>query len=235
MATLTIYGEASDGYVQSSDPVYSNARAGTGTSAVDNTSIGLYTGQTFITVYRCYQGFIQYNTSAIGETAAITSVSELLYLYNDLSDADFTIEVRSVDWGASLEVSDFVAGVKLGSYTLLSSKTSDTYASGYNEFSSSSSFISAINKTGNTKIMHSSNRQRLGNTPTQREYVRWYSADQTGTDQDPKLVITYTVPVSQYVNIGGVWKNVAGIYVNIGGAWKTASGVYSNIGGTWKS
>lgn len=37
------------------------------------------------------------------------------------------------------------------------------------------------------------------------------------------------------VNIGGVWKNIAGVYVNIGGAWKTASSMKCNIGGIWKN
>lgn len=36
------------------------------------------------------------------------------------------------------------------------------------------------------------------------------------------------------VNIGGVWKNIAGVYVNIGGTWKTASSMRCNIGGVWK-
>lgn len=40
--------------------------------------------------------------------------------------------------------------------------------------------------------------------------------------------------MSGQVNIGGVWKNIAGVYANIGGTWKTASSMKCNIGGVWK-
>jgi hypothetical protein len=36
------------------------------------------------------------------------------------------------------------------------------------------------------------------------------------------------------VNIGGAWKDIAGVYVNIGGTWKSALSMKCNIGGVWK-
>lgn len=48
------------------------------------------------------------------------------------------------------------------------------------------------------------------------------------------LTVDYTVPISGYVNIGGVNKELSGGYVNIEGVWKKIVRTYMNINGVWK-
>jgi len=36
------------------------------------------------------------------------------------------------------------------------------------------------------------------------------------------------------INIGDVWKEIAGMQINIGDTWKAVEGAQINIGDTWK-
>jgi len=38
-----------------------------------------------------------------------------------------------------------------------------------------------------------------------------------------------------HVNVGGVWKEVAGVHINVGGVWKECDDVPINVGGVWKT
>lgn len=203
MATLTVYAKTSDGYLDSYSTDYSTARAGTGTLYVDTTNNALVCGQTLLgDTYHVYEAFLQYDTSALPDASVISSVKEELYLSLDQSyTADYTEEVRAYDWGDTLTADDWVAGANLGNYTLLSSKTVSPSA-GYNEFPTSADFVAAINKTGDTRLFHSSNRHRIGNAPIGGENVNWYSADQSGTTQDPKLTIEYYIGGGSESTIG---------------------------------
>lgn len=196
MATLVVYAKTSDGFITSSyDGVYTTARAGTGTLQVDTAYEAVNVGQSVggqYTSYACYEAFFQYDTSSLPGTAIVSAVKEELYLYSDHTVTDYTEEVRTIDWGTELTTADYVAGANLGNYTLLSSKAISPSA-GYNEFPTSANFVSAINKTGDTRLFHSSSRLRTGNQPTGNEFVLWYDADRTGTSQDPKLTIEYYI------------------------------------------
>lgn len=217
MATLTVYAKTSDGYLDSSSTDYSTARAGTGTLSVYTINNALMCGQILLgDSYHVYEAFLQYDTSALPDASVISSVKEELYLALDQSYTDYTEEVRAYDWGDTLTTDDWVAGANLGNYTLLSSKTVSPSA-GYNEFPTSANFIAAISKTGDTRLFHSSNRQRAGNTPIGGESVNWYSADQSGTTQDPKLTIEYYIGGGSESTIG-ISANGAGYQALYGGS-----------------
>lgn len=194
MATLVVYAKTSDGYLDSYSDTYSIARAGTGYIQVFTGVNAVQTGQwNNDGTYHIYEAFLQYDTSAIPDYAYVESVKEELYLANDFTfSSNFIEEVRSYDWGDTLTAADWVAGANLGNYTLLSSKTVSPSA-GYNEFPTSANFIAAINKTGDTRLFHSSDRVRSNTTPIGAEYIQWYSAEQTGTTQDPKLTVEYYI------------------------------------------
>jgi hypothetical protein len=196
MATLVVYAKTSDGFITSMyDEVYATARAGAGTLMVDTAYEAVNVGQNVggqYTSYACYEAFFQYDTSSLPGTAIVSAVKEELYLYSDHTVTNYTEEVRTIDWGTELTTADYVAGANLGNYTLLSSKAVSPSA-GYNEFPTSANFVSAINKTGDTRLFHSSSRHRIGNEPSGAEFALWYSTDETGTDKDPKLTIDYYI------------------------------------------
>ncbi len=192
MATLTVYAKESDGRINSESGAYSGARAGTGTLSAWTGNLA-NVGQYKNGVYACYKYFNQYDTSSIDAGDDIVSAKEEIYNHDDATDTNFTMEVREYDWGTSLETGDWIPGADLGDYTLLSSKAVSPSA-GYNEFPDSANFRAAINKTGDTRLVHNSDRHRIGTTPTGREWVQWRTASYTGTDNDPKLIIEHEKP-----------------------------------------
>ncbi len=193
MATLTVYSKTSDGRIWSSSAVYATARTGF-TISTNDTATTMNCGQSYSDpTYWCMEIFTQYDTSAIPDGDVIVSAKEELFLWSDSTLQDYTEEVREYDWGAALGDGDWVSGEDLGDLTLLSSKLVDP-AAGYNIFPDSANFRAAINKAGDTRLMHNSDRHRIGNTPVGTEHVGWYSADQAGTDNDPKLTVEYEPP-----------------------------------------
>lgn len=211
MATLTVYGDTADNYIQSTDfSVYANARAGTGTLAIGSASgTTYYTGQD--AGFRCYQIMAAWNTSALTSVATVTAVVLDMYGGVDSSTTDFTIEARLHDWGTSVTTADYVAGASLSGKTLLATfATSGFNASGYNTFTNVA-FPANVNKTGVTRILLCSSRQTNNNQPTNDEYVGLLSADNTGTTQDPKLTITYTLPAGPSIRRAPlrIWRRAA--------------------------
>lgn len=65
-------------------------------------------------------------------------------------------------------------------------------SSAYHDFTMNASGIAAISKTGVTKLAVRPLNAVTGNAPTLRSYLGIYMADQAGTSNDPKLVVTYT-------------------------------------------
>lgn len=208
MATAIIYADTSDGSITSSAAgagTYTTVREGIYLSASDSL-VAISCGQYFDivqTAYYCYEMFLQYNTSAVPDDAVLTSVTESLYSLFDASGTAFTQEVRSFDWGSSLETADWRAGANLGSYTLLSSLNTGGITAGYNIFPSTANFRAAINKVGQTRLFHSSSRHRAGTAPTTNERTSWRSANYAGTTQDPKLTVTYAMEITGAATITG--------------------------------
>lgn len=106
--------------------------------------------------------------------------------------ADF---VRTFKIANSLATSDWIAGADLDDYILVASLATSGIAAGYNAFTDTA-FPANINRGGVTQVVLDSDRHRAGNTPANDEYVSWYTADQTGTTNDPKLVVVYTDPIA---------------------------------------
>jgi hypothetical protein len=208
MATAIIYADTSDGYISSSAVgagAYTIVREGISLSANDSFE-SITCGQRFNiaqTAYYCYEMFLQYNTSTLPGDAVLTSVTESLYSLYGADGEAFTQEVRSFDWGSSLETADWRAGANLGSYLLLSSLNTGGITAGYNIFPSTSNFRNAINKSGYTRLMHNSSRHRAGIAPTTYESTSWCSANYAGTTQDPKLTITYAIDITGAATITG--------------------------------
>lgn len=201
MTVTTVFSGTTDGYINSEDntPTYSLARAGTGSSiTADTASTTFEVGQFFsagLDVYRCYEGFLSFDTSAITDTDLVSIITLDVWLVTDSSTTDFTLEARERDWGAALTTADFVAGASLSGLTLMASiSTLGIGATGaYKTLTSQAAFLTATNlKTGTVYLLLDSSRQVGNNTAAGSESVILSSADNTGTTQDPKLTITHT-------------------------------------------
>jgi len=149
-------------------------------------------------LYWVYEGFISFDTSAIG-AGTVTSATLSLCPYQDQSVTDYTLYARARDWGASLTTADWVAGASLSGLTLLASVSTVGISVGsYAALSSESAFASNINTSGSTRIILTSSRHEAGNLPpTGLEYVAWYSAEASAAYR-PKLVVEYTAGISSH-------------------------------------
>lgn len=196
---LTVYSTSADGEVNSTSSTYSTARAGGSTKGTSTAWNWMTIGQA--TGYWCYESFVGFDTSSIGADATVTAATLYLGGGTDYSTTDFTIEARKKDWGGTITTADWVPGANLSGYSLCATyPTSSGFAfPNVYALSSDAGFPGLIEKTSTTYIVLSSSRTRTGDTPGGPENVSAAQADYTGTDKDPKLVVTYSVASASFL------------------------------------
>jgi len=198
MATLTVYGSTSDGYIILSDATYNTAWTGASGTVVDTE--GTFTlGQTYTPeTYILYRAFLFFDTSSIPSGADITLATLTFYGNSDGSATDFLITIQNGqptyphdplaagDYskanysgdGGSLTTAGFKTGVGVGKNNVLTLNADGR---------------SWITKAGQTKLCLRSSRDIAGTTPTGAEYVEIVSAESSGAPYRPVLYVEYTV------------------------------------------
>lgn len=197
MPSHTFFSGTADNRIQADGSTYAIARAGTSTltaGTVTDTNRATAGQQEFFG-YRWWSFFFAFDTSAIDDTDTVDSATVSIYFHTDSSSTDFTIEIREKDWGASVTTADFVAGASLSGLTLLASKTtSGLSTAAYTDFTSEAAITSWVNKTGTSYALmcssHTTNNTAPGVGATVS--VDGYTADDSGTTRDPKLVVNTT-------------------------------------------
>lgn len=180
-----------DGQVYSDHATYATARTG-GTLTVDTADASDGVGQS--TEYRCRELFLGFDT-ALPTGAVVTLAKLFLFVHEDHSDTDFTIEVRQYNWGTSLTTADWVSGANLSSWTYLGGiSTAGISTVAYTELSIQAAFVV---KTGYTRFLLNSSRHRQETTPTGDEWVRIYLGDAAAAYR-PYLYIEYTLDGIDY-------------------------------------
>lgn len=188
--TYTFYSDPADGRIYGANGTYLTARS-TATAAdqvasTSCTSIGQYYNGT--TTYQCSEMFLSFDTSSIPDAATITSAVLSIYGATDNSATEFNIEARLHDWGATLELADWVAGADLGAKTLLATQSTTFFSTVAYMDMADVALAANVNKAGATRIVLASERQRLATAPTGEEYVELWAGDE-GANKRPKLVV----------------------------------------------
>ncbi len=187
----TVFADTSDGYITSAGATYTIRRDGTGTLTADTASATNYTGQDASGVY---QFFCKFDTSAIPDGDTVSAVVFSLYTNGDGTVQDYIAEARAYDYGAAVTSADWTPGASLDSLTLMATfDTTGISVVAYNDFTSEAGFPAYVSKTGFTPLMVSSSRQRLNQANVGNEYWGLYTANMSGTTNDPKLVVTHAV------------------------------------------
>lgn len=187
----TVYATAPGGagFARSSDAAYATARTG----AALTTGTPHRVGQFLFTdnIYYIYEGFIIFDTSVIGAGQAVSAVVASLDGSSDASTTDFIAGLAaSVYNGGQVVTGDWVSGAAIPTPELATWNSSG-YVAGYNAFTETADFKTAINKTGSTSLILYSQRHRDATTPPDNENVVFTDADAAGTTTDPKLDITH--------------------------------------------
>lgn len=196
MSTTTVYSSTADGYLYSYNPTYSTARIG-GTIGVASGNNEIFVDQQLSSgpTYILYNGFLDFDTSAIPDSDEISAVTlslrpEDTYPYGGSPGA---LEVYAHDWGATLGTDDWVPGADVAAKTLLASYTGSWTAGAYRDLTSKDAFKAAVNKTGATRLFLCVSRFRTGTVPTGEDYYGFYTANK-GDGYKPKLVIEHAAP-----------------------------------------
>src|SRR3989344_2644202 len=197
-----------DGVVQRSvaDTTWAGVRDGAGTSANDsNTGSGeyyaeMYSGNSSNTWGRIKRAIFLFDTSSIGDTDTIDSAVLSLYGIgkNDPNGATPNIDIYTstpasntalvgADYGQIGTTSQTGSPISYSSYS----------TSAYNDFTFNATGRGNVSKTSISKFgARIANYDAANTAPTWVTGDSWslqgYYADQTGTSNDPKLVVTYT-------------------------------------------
>jgi hypothetical protein len=188
-ATFYTFG---GGSLECGSATYATACSGAGTLTVnvlDGGVTGSYLGQT--TNFYVRQHCHQFDTVLIPDGATITAATLYLYSYGDASVTDFVTNAYAKDFGDTLTTADFVAGADLSALTKLASWNSSGYAVGYRAFTSEDAFLTAIDKTGPTRILLASQEQADQSQPSANEAVGFYTGGDSSANR-AKLVVSFT-------------------------------------------
>ncbi len=197
MATYTIYGDTADGDLYTSSPAYASARTTyPGSSLLSgNSATFAAVGQELNAgTYYIYQACIGFDTSSVSGT--VSSATLDLFIHNDQSATDFTIEARTADWASAVTVADYIVGGDIAALPLRASLATSGITTGqYNSFTSDSSFPGSIGSS--VKLMLFSDRNRTANAPSGAEYIGFRTGDMTPqATYAPRLTITTLTPAA---------------------------------------
>ncbi|MDD4292004.1 MAG: hypothetical protein PHX51_07215 [Clostridia bacterium] len=143
-------------------------------------------------IWQILRGFECFNTNASGGTATAGVLQN--YLDSKYGESVTTYSVdASIDSNTNLTTSDYN---NLGSVNYGSVNPS---SSGYQDITLNENGIANIDLQGVSKFalrIYSDYQNVEPNTGEDNDVI-YYSADYTGTSNDPKLVVTYTLPAGQ--------------------------------------
>lgn len=186
MTTYTIYSGSADGYIFSSGGTYAQNRAGNSLNTF-NTSTGAYVGQDGTSgTDSVWEAFLTFDTSTVVGTVSSATLS--VYGIENGTTTDFTATAALRDYGTTLENADWVAGASLSGLTTVATFNTTGYAASYMAFTDVA-LPANVNTAGSTRLLLYSSRHSGNNDPTGFEYFGFSTSENTGTSQDPKLVI----------------------------------------------
>lgn len=189
MTTYTIFGSTEDGRIKGSNATYLTARStgASGTKANTSDTVGQLLG------YECHELFLLFDCSGISGAETVSAAVLNLDLASNSSVTDFTVNLRSKNWGPTFDTpTDFVAGASLSGFTLLGTLATSTFGSTNVYYSFSDVAMAALvnAKSAATAFVAASDRHEAGTVPTGNEFVTFYLADNAGTSNDPYLAVT---------------------------------------------
>lgn len=214
----TFYASTADGNVRYSNTSFATARSATTATEVQNSASGYISCGKEGSNYNFYIYFWPFDTSAISASDTISAATFSVYLAGDNTNAGSeTLTVCQSKQGTwnSLTTSDFddrrdsINGGAEGGTRVALPATGPT--SGYFDIALNATGISWIARSGETKPASASasgktqlacgfGRDLDNVAPTAIDGYQVYSADDTGTSRDPKLVVTHSASVSVTVN-----------------------------------
>jgi len=175
---------------------YSSARAAS-TGSINSYETTISVGQEIISGtpdhYKLHRGLLDFQTSALGANATITSASLDLYCSGGTSGS-YAIDVCEWTDGANgPDSGDFAAYTSLSSPTIYGSLASASFtSSAYSSITLSNTGV--INGGGHTYLMLRSSDDVGDTAPTAAYEVLEFSTREQSVSEAPKLIVNFTLP-----------------------------------------
>ena len=209
---LTVWSTTADCGIYGKSTTYATARTTaayvTAGSNTDDTVGQYYSAPNSY----CYEPCFSFDTSSIGAGQTVTTATFSLYGQYDGTAIDFTINAHIRNWGATVELADFVSGDDFGSYTKVAHyDTANGWPTNAYTAFANDAFPANVVATGTTYLLLVSSRQVAGNAVgATEEYAQIYMANDAtgggGTDRDPKLYVEWEIPSASPLT---VWSTTA--------------------------
>lgn len=197
----TVFAGTSDDGIQSNDATYANAAAGTGStfdlnSTINGEDTAVEISHSSDSGYGISEGFFSFDTSSIADSDSVSAAAFAIKEnsgYGSIFTQSDTFEARIYDFGASVTTADWRNPTQFNALTRVATLATSSWATtGYNTFAEDgTNFQTAVNKTGTTYICLLTSRFASNTAPTGIAYAGLMSADNAGTTDDPKLVVTH--------------------------------------------
>jgi len=190
----TVYAGTADAGIESSSSNKDTAMDGGGGVSVNATATtNNWLGSAFSSPnYYIQAGYFPFDTSAITDTDTVSDA--VFSLYGRTGNASRTFELRAwiYDFGATVTTADWRTTAQLAALTQVAHfpNSSAWSTSGYNDFTNDA-LPANVSLTGTTYIIVSDDLHETDTAPTVADDVEAYFADQAGTTNDPKLVVTH--------------------------------------------
>ena len=188
---------------------FQNLRAATGNYAQPSSQdgqLGIETVGTPSTDYftSIIRAITLFNTSSLGSDAVISGGTISLYGYSKMNTLGGTAGLILVGVSPNSNTDLITSDYGIGNYTLTNYggiSYSSFSTSGYNNITINANGLAVISKTGITKyaqLMTDDFNNSFSGVWIAGGYDRtdYYFSEAAGTSQDPKLVVTYTLPAN---------------------------------------
>ena len=184
--------------IRDENDTWANVRSATAGSYLYDTYAGLDVRSVYASPnYRIDRLFFLFNTSTLSSGAIISSAI-LSLKGNEKAEADSGASTQNIVSSSPASNTQLVVGDydQVGATSFASKSYAAFSTTAYNDYTLDSNGISNISLTGISKFAVRIYSDFANIAPTGNNYVGVWTADQPGTSEDPKLVVTYTVPAS---------------------------------------
>ena len=200
--TTDTFYPSSDDAIYAVATVFATARdatTGTARGVTDNMSRAIFSSPN----YAIERGFVNWDTSSIPDSVNISSATVSLYGLAGTGSDGRSSNIYGSTASDTIVADDFdLVGATAYCDTAIALASWNT--AGYNDFALNATGLAAISLTGLTKVSVREVIKDVGNVaPTDIRDCRYYSVEQAGTANDPKLVVTYTAGTVYEQAVGG--------------------------------
>jgi hypothetical protein len=233
--TSTFYPDASniDGYVKNDGTVWSTVQgAASGNEVEDTASTAVTNAKLVGSTYSIRRGVTLFDTSSLPDTDNITAATYSLYITtttnvdNDGLDYMSVVGVQAIASDTALNTADYdLVGSSIDNPTELHATTqrkdvSSISTSAYLDWSLNATGVAYISKTSKTRLGtregHDMTDSAISAAGEQGNAIIWSSSRESGTSQDPKLVVEHAASnVIQYDNAASFADDAEGSTVSV--------------------